>query len=147
MTLLIEDAPLEPATPQQMSSDSGAAQYELDRRVYNAKSQMLFSVLADYLASRIQVYDHENTDWDTSYAALLESGPEGNVSEIQLLENEIVGKLGTSVWHENVVKLNRAGLLRERISIQTQRNLMLLKLVRQEEQRGIMEALRVLDQI
>lgn len=119
----------------------GTDRSDPEENIKNAKSEMLHSIMTSILADKMPLI--EASDWkDIAWSGLADDGaPDKTVSEEALLFSEVYGRVGTKIWLDDIARMNEVGVLRERISMQAMRNLMLHKLIEQERNRTIIESI------
>jgi hypothetical protein len=112
-------------------SSSGGQKYELKRRVYNAKSQMVSAIVNEVVAHRAQF---ASPDIVRSYVSRSSSEPELSLNEA--FDSLIVGRVSSDGWYLNIKILNEVGLQREMTYLKAEENVLLYMLSQRREWRN-----------
>ena len=79
-------------------------------------------------------------DWGIGYTTA-EANDEGKTSVMAMLESETLGRLTSEGWYKDIKTKTDAGVLREQVYQQAINNKLLLKILEQEEQKLLLQAL------
>lgn len=146
LTMLVNPVPLPAATGEQLISNPKAAEYELKRKLLNAKLGLAHSVMAKSLADKQPLIPMSVDDWQMGYVMAVPD-ENGKVSVMSMLESETIGRLGAEGWYQDIKTKTPAGILREQVYQQAINNQLLLRLVEQDEQKLAMLALMAISEI
>lgn len=146
LTVLITPVPLEAVTDGEMSSDPTAAGRELSRKLYNVQASIAHSILTKSITDRLPLIPISTDDWKQGYISV-ENEVDGKTSMLSFLESETMGRLMSEGWYKDVKTKTEAGILREQVYMQAIRNKLALRMLRQEEDRLMLEALNYANKV
>lgn len=135
ITILVNPDPL-----RQSLEGKENHEYDLKRKLHNAKLGIVHSVLAKSISERMELVPISEKNWAVNYVTAY-PGKEGMTSVLSALESDTLGKLVTPEWYVDINTKSRAGVLREQVFQQAINNQILLKMLEQEEQKLTMLAL------
>lgn len=164
MQRLLVPIPLRVATEEELAGEnaSGFQDYEVSRRIFNAKTEVVYAALSDSLIDRVALMPIKEGDsqWNLGYQKdLLQpieyswpaADDEGNpidspkqkmVSTQAELKAEMTGRLMDEAWFSGISAMNQTGIQREIVYQQALNNKMLLKLIDEEEKKIMLLALK-----
>ena len=125
--------------PKMMMSDvakSNAMGYELHRRIWNVKQQIVQDILVTQITSRSPTMP---SDWVEAYAG---TKPTGNISLYEAFDREISGRLSTPGWFLDIKQKNQSGLKREMVYLKSIENRLLYEIAKRKAQRNRILAIK-----
>ena len=140
LTVLVNPVPLKKLTKAEASRSPKSAEYELKRNLYNTQLTIAHSVLAKSVSERMATIPISQEDWGIGYTTA-EANDEGKTSVMAMLESETLGRLTSEGWYKDIKTKTDAGVLREQVYQQAINNKLLLKILEQEEQKLLLQAL------
>jgi len=110
--LVTNHSPLKNVTVRD-AQKTGAARYELDRRIWNSRMEIVQYTLADEMLDKTGTIDP--TEWRSGYMEEARLDDNGKVSLMEALRAEVDGRLMTPGWYQNMKEMSSAGLSRETV--------------------------------
>ena len=130
LQLLVDDNPTGAISKERIKQDPLAAKMEVQRLKNNFSSQIVHSVLSDYLSNKAALIPTDKS-WLKSYFKI-EPDEKGNISFEQFYESETMGRLISDDWFLDIKTRTEAGLLREQIYQMNTSNMLLSEIIKQE---------------
>jgi len=131
--LVLEDRKL--ASPR-------AQEYELKRRIYNAKSQLVSTIINEVVAHRAPF---ASPDIVRSYVS--RSSTESKLSITEALNSLVEGRVSSDGWYLNIKLLNKSDLQREMTYLKAEENTLLFMLHQRREWRNQLLATIVVEDL
>lgn len=141
ITYLTNPNPLPVFTEGQLSSPK-AQSYELQRRIYNAKTNWVSAIANEMIAHRAQF---ASPDWVRSYVN--RSSTEAEMSMNESLASLIEGRVTSDGWYLNTKIMNETGLERELTYLKSEENALLFMLSQRREWRNQLLSLMAVGQL
>jgi len=130
VTYISNPKPL-PILDHTQNLSSKGQEYELKRRLYNAKSQMISTIVNEIVSHRAQF---SSPDIVQSYVSRSSTEPELSISET--FNSLITGRVSSDGWYLNIKILNEVGLQREMTYLKAEENALLYMLSQRREWRN-----------
>lgn len=135
LTYLTNPQPL-PVLPDKELSSPKALEYELSRRVHNAKLGMVSAVINQVISHKAQFAD---PNFVRSYVSRSANEPEMSVSET--MDSLVNGRITSDGWFLNMKITSKTGLNRELTYLKAEENALLFLLSQRREWRNQMLAI------
>lgn len=109
--MLITNAEPVPRLTGNQSTKPNAADYELNRKVWNARMEITQQILVEEMLSKTGTI--KSGDWQNGYMGEVENDSNGNTSLIEAMRGEVDGRLMTPGWYQNMKEMSTTGVTRE----------------------------------
>lgn len=141
LTVLITPVPLRALKPDELATNRGGSEYEVSRKLYNAQATLAHAVLAKSVADRLPLIPVDETNWKMGYVTV-NGEIDGKTSMMSFYDSETIGRLTSEGWYQDMKTKTEAGVLREQVYMQAIKNKLALRMLKQEEDRLLLESLR-----
>lgn len=141
VTYITNPKPL-PVMPESQTASHKGQQYELKRKVHNAKRQMVSAIVNEIVAHRAEF---ASPDIVRSYISRSSQTPELSLGET--FDSIITGRLSADGWYLNIKGLTKTGLQREMAYLQAEENYLLFMLSQRREWRNQLLATIAIEEI
>lgn len=129
-----------PMFPEKKWVSPDIQEYEVKRRIYNAKSKWVAGVLNKVLASRAEL---SSSTWVQSYAHVTSNN--GKLSNTESISSLVEGRVSSDGYYLNIKSLSEPGLNRELVYLKAEENALLFLLSQRRELRNQILAMLVLE--
>lgn len=139
MLYLTNPFPL-PSFPEKDWVSPDIQEYEIKRRLYNAKTKWVTGILNKVLASRAEL---SSSSWVQSYAHVPSSN--SKISNTESISSLIEGRVSSDGWYLNIKSLNKPGLNRELVYLKAEENALLNLVSQRRELRNQLLSMLVIE--
>ena len=122
------------------ATNLGAAEYEAERRIWNARMAMVQDVLTDELVSKTGTI--APSEWQYAYLEEAKTDADGKVSLMEALRADVDGRLMTPGWFQNIKQMSAAGVTREQVYQKATQLKLMWELLKREDHTVRLQALQ-----
>jgi len=138
-TMLSNPSPLPTLNEGDLLSIS-AQEYDLNRRIHNAKLAMINGIINRVIAEKAQLSD---ASWIRSFVERTSTEPGMSLSEN--LASKVNGRIDSNGWYLNIKLINDVGLNRELTYLSAEENVLLMRLTKRYEWRNKLYAMLLVE--